>query len=175
MLGVNAASEKFQKAVSHMLTGLPGVINISDDIIVYGQSKQEHNKNLNSEFQRLAECGACLNRDKCKIAQPEVVYLGHIFSAQGISREPAKINDIKTTEVPIDASAVRSFLGLTQYVSRFIPNYASITSPLRELTKKEVKFEWSDECNQAFEQLKRTLTNETTVTDRQLQPICGDR
>ncbi|PIK52253.1 starfish, testis, sperm, Peptide Transposon [Apostichopus japonicus] len=87
---------------------------------------------------------------------PEVVYFGHIFSAQGISPEPAKINDIKTTEVPIDTSAVRSFLWLTQYVSRFIPNYASITAPLRELTKKDFKFEWSDECNQAFEQLKRT-------------------
>ncbi|PIK42246.1 hypothetical protein BSL78_20901 [Apostichopus japonicus] len=82
MFGVNAASEKFQKAVSHMLTGLPGVINISDDIIVYGQSKQEHNENLHRVLQRLAECGACLNRDKCKIAHPEVVFRTHIFCSR---------------------------------------------------------------------------------------------
>ncbi|KAJ8047536.1 hypothetical protein HOLleu_06562 [Holothuria leucospilota] len=164
LFGVNAASEKFQKAVRQMLAGLAGVINISDDIIVYGKSQHEHDENLQRVFQRLIECGARLNREKCKISQPKVVYYGHTFSAEGISPAPGKISDIQNTKVPKDASEVRSFLGLTQYLARFIPNYASITAPLRELTKKDAKFVWSSSCNQAFEDLKVVLTSETTMT-----------
>lgn len=65
-----------------------------------------------------------------------------MFNANGISADPRKVDAIKTAEIPKNVSEVRSFLGMASYVGRFIPNYSTITAPLRGLAKNNVNLEW---------------------------------
>ena len=164
MFGVNAASEIFQNKVEELLTGLPGCKNISDDIIVFGQNQETHDKNLRSVFERLKDNNVRLNKEKCVFSQPEIMFYGHIFSANGIRPDPKKVDTIKNATPPQNVSEVKSFLGMTQYVSRFIPGYANITAPLRSLTKQSTTWKWGNEESTAFNQLKDALTGEQVMS-----------
>lgn len=127
--GINAASEIFQEAIREILTGLPGCKNISDDIIVFGKGKEEHDKNLRGVLQRLKENNLRLNKDKCEFSKTEIKFYGHIFSSSGLLPDPVKVEAIHKARPPQNSSEVKSLLGMAQYVSRFIPDYATITTP----------------------------------------------
>ncbi|XP_038063208.1 uncharacterized protein K02A2.6-like [Patiria miniata] len=159
MFGINAASEIFQSAVAQLLTGLSGCRNVSDDILVYGKDQQEHDRNLKAVLDRLQSHNARLNKSKCKFAQPEVKFYGHTFSGDGIAPDPKKIEALINATAPKNAKEVKSFLGLASYVSRFIPNYATVTNPLRALTHQDSKWKWEQEEISSFNELKSILTN----------------
>ena len=158
MFGINAASEIFQNAIEEILTGLPGCKNISDDIIVFGATTAEHDQNLYGVLTRLQQHNVRLNKEKCSFSKSEVTFYGHIFSSEGLRADPEKIEAITNMSVPENVSEVKSLLGMAQYVSRYIPEYATITAPLRALTKKETPWQWSDEQQHAFDKLKDSLT-----------------
>ena len=162
--GISSAAEVFQNTLSTALEGLQGVRNISDDIIVFGQNREEHDKNLSKVFKRLAEKNLTLNKEKCEFNKTQIEFYGYVFSSEGISADPRKVEAIKESDVPANASEVRSFLGMTNYVGRFIKNYSTITAPLRELTKQNVKFEWNSDRQKAFDLLKRELTSDKVMS-----------
>lgn len=87
-----------------------------------------------------------------------------IFSAQGMSPDPAKVETIKKADPPRSVSDVRSLLGMTNYVSRFIKNYADMVAPLRELTHKDVKFQWEDVHQQALYKLENSPTSDEVMS-----------
>ena len=89
--GVNAASELFQKAVEYVLSGLKNVINISDDIIVFGKTKDEHEKALEMVLQRLEESGLTVNRKKCQFSKKKLDFFGLTFSSEGIKLDQKKV------------------------------------------------------------------------------------
>ena len=171
--GISSAAEIFQNTLSTALEGLRGVRNISDDIIVFGQNQQEHDQNLEALFKRLNEQNITLNKEKCQFNRTPLEFYGYIFSSEGISADPKKVDAIKNTEIPTNASEVRSFLGMTNYVGRFIPNYSTITAPLRDLTKHNVNFEWKQEHQESFDSLKRDLTSDKVMSyfDRTKQTV----
>ena len=158
MFGINAASEIFQNAIEEILTGLPGCKNISDDIIVFGATTAEHDQNLYGVLTRLQQHDVRLNKEKCSFSKSEISFYDHIFSREGIRADPKKIEAITNMTEPESVSEVKSLLGMAQYVSRYIPEYATITAPLRALTKKETPWQWSDEQQHAFDRLKDSLT-----------------
>ncbi|XP_014665850.1 PREDICTED: uncharacterized protein K02A2.6-like [Priapulus caudatus] len=92
MFGINAASEVFQNALSGVLSGLKGCKNMSDDIIVYGQTQESHDKNLKAVLERLEQANLKLNKDKCRFGQKQVTFYGHIFSSDGIAADRRKIS-----------------------------------------------------------------------------------
>ncbi len=159
MFGINAASEIFQNSIAELLNGLPGCKNISDNIIVYGCDIREHDENLNRVLTRLQEHNARLNREKCSFRQSEVTFYGHSFSAAGVKAAPQKINAIKNMQPPQSPSEVKSLLGMAQYVSRFIPNYATIMAPLRALTHQNSVWKWTKKEEDAFRKLQNELTS----------------
>lgn len=161
--GISSAAEVFQNTLSTALEGLRGVRNISDDIIVFGENQLEHDKNLEAVFKRLSERNLTLNKDKCEFNKSQLEFYGYVFGANGISADPRKVDAIKTAEIPKNVSEVRSFLGMTNYVGRFIPNYSTITAPLRDLTKNNVNFEWGKNQQESFETLKRDLTSDKVM------------
>lgn len=161
--GISSAAEVFQNTLSTALEGLSGVRNISDDIIVFGENQLEHDKNLEAVFKRLSERTLTLNKDKCEFNKSQLEVYGYVFGANGISADPRKVDAIKTAEIPKNVSEVRSFLGMTNYVKRFIPNYSTITAPLRDLTKNNVNFEWGKNQQESFETLKRDLTSDKVM------------
>ena len=133
MFGVSAAPEIYQHVIQQSLQGCPGVRNISDDIIVFGKTQQEHDHNLNTVLARLQECGLTLNGDKCKFGVSEVTFFGYTIAENGIRPTDETVAAIRNAPKPSNASEVRSFLGLVNYCSRFIPNFSTVAAPLRQL------------------------------------------
>ena len=162
--GVSCAPEIFQNEIRQALEGLNGVLNISDDIIVHGKTREEHDKNLEALLQRLQNKCLTVNKSKCEFGQSRIKFYGFIFSEDGFSPDPEKVEAIKNVERPKTVAEVRSFLGMTNYVSRFINNYSSITEPLRRLTKHENMFTWTDEQEKAFTRLKDSLVSDQVMT-----------
>ncbi|CAE1289526.1 unnamed protein product [Acanthosepion pharaonis] len=135
---VNSASEIFQEEISQALAGINGAINISDDILCFGSDQQDHDQNLHAIFQRIREKGLTLNGSKCEYNKRSLEFLGHTFGNKGISPSSLKIKTILGLPNPKNASEVRSLLGMTNFCGApFIPNYATLTHDLRQLTKKK--------------------------------------
>lgn len=160
--GTSSAAEIFQNRIRQALQGLEGVENISDDILVHGRTQEEHDQRLRAVLQRLREKNITLNRDKCRFNKRSVVFYGHVFSAAGMSPDPRKVEALREAKQPINKDEVRSFLGLAQYCGRFIPNLASITEPLRRLTKNHVSWVWDNEQQQAFDSVRTSISEDCT-------------
>lgn len=147
-LGLVNASYTFQKVMQLVLSGLQWQICM---VFLDGKSFDTHLDNLGSVLNRLRTEGLKLKPKKCHFCKPEVMYLGHVVGREGINTNPDKVNVIKTYPVPSNCNEVRSFVALVSYYRRFVKDFASVASPLNNLLKKGVKFEWNDECQIAFE------------------------
>ena len=149
----------FQRLMEIVLAGLEWkcCVVYVDDILVCSKSLEEHKEHLQRVFERLRQAGLKLKPSKCSFLCREVVFLGHVISANGVSPDPAKTKKVRDYPVPVDVSSVRQFLGLASYYRRFVPGFSKIAAPLYALTKKSVTFSWSDECQKAFDRLKQLL------------------
>ena len=115
--------------------------------------------NLRVMLQTLRENQLYAKLDKCQFWLKEVVFLGHVISAEGIIVDPRKVEAVLKWERPTNVIEIRSFLGLAGYYRRFIEGFSTIASPLTKLTRKEVRFVWSEECEPSFRELKERLTS----------------
>ena len=132
--GTNASAEIFQYVLQRELQGLPGVRNIADDVIVFGATRAEHDANLDGCLRRLANKGFNLNREECVFLSNTLEFFGQIFSKGGVRPDPKRVMDLLNAHRPGNVSEVRSLLGMANYSSQYIPNFATLTVPLRELT-----------------------------------------
>lgn len=157
--GLNISPNSFQRMMTIALSGLPPEIAFLyiDDIIVIGCSVNHHISNLREVFHRLRQYNLKLNPTKCNFFKADVTYLGHHISANGIQPDKSKDEVIKNYPIPKDADETRRFVAFCNYYRRFIPNFAHITSPLNKLLRKNVPFEWTENCQIAFDLLKRFL------------------
>lgn len=129
-----------------------------DDILVYSCSIEVHADHLRAVLQKLREEKLYAKRSKCQFMQTELEFLGHVVSADGIKVSPKKTAAVQAWPVPKDVSQVRSFLGLGNYFRKFIQGYSNLVRPMIELTKKDAVFNWTAECQSAFQGLKDALT-----------------
>ena len=157
--GLCNAPATFQRLMQSVLAGLEGRICFVyiDDILVCSRTFEEHLSHLKQVFDRLRQAHLKLKPKKCVFLKPRVHYLGHVISRDGISPDPAKTDKIRRYPEPTDETKLRQFLGLASYYRRFIPGFARVASPLHTLTKKGVQFQWTWECQLAFDQLKELL------------------
>ena len=81
------------------------------------------------------------------------------MSASGVSVDPEKVEAVMIWERSKSVFEIRSFLGLAGYYKRFIEDFSRIAAPMTRLTRKEVKFDWDDQCEEVFQELKRRLTS----------------
>ena len=98
-----------------------------------------------------------------KIMTPEVPYIGHVLTSYGLKPDPSKVRAVKEMPSPADKPALLRFLGMVNYMSKFIPNLANLTQPLRELLHKEVEWHWSERQEKAFQAIKEKLTSDATL------------
>lgn len=111
----------------------------TDDIIIHDMTCAEHDENLKALFERLQEVNLTVIKHKCLFGQSKITFYGYVFSESGLSPDLEKVQAIKNVAKPANQSEVRSFLGMTNYLSKFIDGYSSITEPLRQLMKQDVK------------------------------------
>lgn len=158
-MGLKISPSAFSRVMSVALSGLTceKAFIYMDDIIVFGRNIESHNKNLIDVFERLRKVNLKINPCKCEFLKPELLYLGHVVSAEGVSPDPEKIRVLKNYPEPTNADETRRFVAFCNYYRRFIPFFAQITIPLNKLCKKHVTFIWTTECKQAFEHLKQAL------------------
>ena len=161
--GTSSAAEIFQHTIQKALEGIDGILNISDDIIIFGKTTAEHDKALETAFHRLSERGLTLNPEKCVFDKEHLDFFGYTFGPAGMTPDPKKVQAIKDATPPSNTAELRSFLGTVNYVSRFIPDFSTTTAPLRDLTRRGVKWQWAKHHQHAFDQLKRCLTNSPTM------------
>ena len=145
---VNAPST-FQRLMESVLAGLSGetCIVYIDDIIVPGATFQEHLGNLRAVLDRLRSASLKL---KPNLAAQQVEYLGYVVSQDGLSMGPKKVDAVQKFPTPTDLKDLRSFLGLALYYRHFTPHFSAIASPHFALTRKDVNFDWSPDCQQDF-------------------------
>ena len=130
-----------------------------DDILIYSQSKWEHEYHLRIVLQLLRDHQLYAKFSKCEFWLTEVRFLGHMVSASGVSVDPEKVEAVMSWERPKSVFKIRSFLGLAGYYMRFIEDFFRLATPMTRLTRKEVKFDWDDRGEEAFQELKRRLTS----------------
>ena len=135
------------------------VIVFIDDILIYSKTREDHEKHLRLVLERLREKKLYAKFSKCEFWLRKVQFLGHIVSESGIEVDPAKVEAVMKWETPKSATEIRSFLGLAGYYRRFIQNFSKIAEPLTRLTRKDVKFIWSEECESSFQTLKEKLVS----------------
>ena len=159
--GLQGAPSSFQRLMNHIFREELNVFALVylDDIIVFSRTLEEHFRNLETVFRRLREAGLKLKLKKCSFVKNSVPYLGHIVSADGLATDPKKISAMKNFPPPRNVKQLQTFLGLTNYYRRFVPNFAQVAHPLTELTKKDIEFVWSDRQQQAFQALKDRLVS----------------
>ncbi|KAK1660558.1 hypothetical protein QYE76_048717 [Lolium multiflorum] len=134
------------------------VVVFIDDILIYSKSEEEHEQHLEVVLDTLREHQLYAKFSKCEFWLKEVGFLGHILSAGGIAVDPAKIKTVEEWKAPTTQTEVRAFLGLAGYYRRFVEGFSSIARPMTQLLKKDRKFEWTDKCEESFQQLKLRLT-----------------
>ncbi|KAK9049844.1 hypothetical protein SSX86_031187 [Deinandra increscens subsp. villosa] len=140
------------------------VIVFIDDILIYSRSEAEHAKHLREILERLRVEKLYAKFSKCAFWLREVQFLGHVIGSEGIKVDPAKVEAVTLWEAPKTPTEVRSFLGLAGYYRRFIQDFSKIALPLTKLTKKETKFVWGTEQEEAFRSLKQKLTQAPVLT-----------
>jgi hypothetical protein len=140
------------------------VVVFIDDILIYSKSKEDHERHLRLVLQVLEEKKLYAKLKKCEFWLDSVAFLGHVISKDGISVDPKKVEAVVEWNRPNNVTEIRSFLGLAGYYRRFVEGFSHLAMPLTRLTQKGVKFEWSEECEQSFQELKRRLVSAPILT-----------
>ena len=155
--GLTQALAYFQKLINNVLKGCNFAMGYLDDIIIYSKSEKEHLEHLEEIFIRLKAAGLKLKLEKCCFFKKHIQYLGHLISADGIQPLPEKLESIAKIPAPKNLREVKQFLGLVGYYRKFVPRFADISRVLTHLTKKDVEFKWTPECENCFQILKEFL------------------
>nr|XP_054752483.1 uncharacterized protein LOC129258054 [Lytechinus pictus] len=157
------AQDVFQQRMDEILEGCPGTIGIADDIVVFGKSEEEHDRNLNHLMSQATKYGLQFNSDKCSIKVNQVAFFGMIYDAEGVHPDPHKVEAIKSMSPPENKSQLREFLGMITYLSPFIPNLSAQTDSLRGLLKQDSDFQWTPSHETAFNNLRDKICHDATL------------
>ena len=159
--GLKNAPALFQHFINDIFEDIIGdyVYCYIDDIIVFSPSLEIHYKHLEEVLLRLRKANLYAKAEKCEFCVPFLDFLGHRISADGIFMDPTKVSSILEWPTPSNVKEVQSFLGLANYYRRFIPDFSKIAHPLNSLLKKDSKFIWNKEVDNAFKNIKSKFSS----------------
>ena len=149
----------FQKAMNEVFSGYLSVFVecFQDDLVVYSTNIKEHIRHLEMVFKRLDQYGLKAKPNKCSFLVEEFTFLGHQVSPIGIKPAFKGLNAIEMAAPPNNIKGVRSFLGMINFFRKFIPNCSKLISPITNLLKRNNKFNWTNDCQKAFEKAKEVI------------------
>ena len=128
-----------------------------DDVLIHSPDIETHLQQMRTLFHRLREAHLKIKGSKCNYFKTHVQYLGHLVSGKGIKPLPEKLESVKRMPAATTPKEIKQFLGLVVYYRKFIPRFADIARPMTNLTKQDVVFEWTIQCQASFEMLKEAL------------------
>ncbi|GBO34077.1 Transposon Ty3-G Gag-Pol polyprotein [Araneus ventricosus] len=163
--GIKVAPAIFNRLIRRILTKykIDFACNYFDDIIVYSSSELEHWKHVKTIFEICEKENIKLKLSKCVFAETKISFLGYEIEQGKVSPNNANIETIKKLQPPTNVKELQRFLGSVNVYNKFIPQYAKLRYPLNQLLKKDVKFNWTNECQDAFDKLKETLTTKPVL------------
>ena len=159
--GLTNAPATYQRYMDAVLAGLKWntLLVYIDDILVFSPTFEDHVRDVNSVLDRLLDANITLKPSKCNVFQRELLYLGHLVSADGIRPDPKKVQAIIEMPEPVDVTTVRSFIGCCSFYRSYIKNFAQICHPLYELTKDGTPFNMGAAEKESFQKIKQALAN----------------
>ena len=159
--GLVCAQDVFQKKVDETFGDIPGITGIVDDIIIAGfkDDGSDHDENLRAVLERVRERNVRFNEDKMVVRCTKIPFFGHMIGSGGVEADPSKIAAIQAMAVPTNIQDLQSFLGMVNYLSRFMPRLAS----LRDLCKNGSLFKWGPEHDRAFQNVKGEIASATQL------------
>nr|GEV64855.1 putative reverse transcriptase domain-containing protein [Tanacetum cinerariifolium] len=132
------------------------VIVFIEDILIYSKNKEENEEHLKLILELLKKVELYANFSKCEFWIPKVQFLRHVIDSKGIHVDQAKIKSIKDCASPKTLMEIRQFLGLAGYYRRFIEGFSKIAKSMTKLTQKNVKFDWGEKEEAAFQLIKKS-------------------
>ncbi|UYV64962.1 K02A2.6-like, partial [Cordylochernes scorpioides] len=157
--GITSAPEIFQRKMTQLLGKIEGVVCFMDDIVVYGSSLEEHNERVRQVLKKIQEEGMTLNPEKCQFGVKTVKFLGHTLSSEGLFIDEEKLDAITKMEAPRSTKELKSFLGMVNYLGKFIPNLADKLQPLNSLLSTKNEWVWDEPQKKSFNLLKQELVS----------------
>ena len=157
--GICSAPEVYQQMMEETFGDLDGVEIYFDDFFVWGETLEQHNARLKSVFDRCRKVNMKINRSKSKFLHPELTWIGHVISEQQLKADPKKIEAITSFKTPETKEDLQRLLGMVNYLAKFCPGLSVLTSPLRDLLKREVEWTWDQSHQLILKHLKETITN----------------
>ena len=151
----------FMRLMTRVLQGLmwETCLVYLDDVIIFSADFPEHLDRLRQVLDRIRAANLSIKAKKCAFVRKQTKFLGHIITPEGILPMPEKVETIKAFPRPSCVREVQSFLGLAGYYRKFIQSFSKIAGPLTDLTQKDVPFNWTEECENAFKILREALIN----------------
>jgi len=160
--GLTNAPSTFQDMMNHVFSDMldVGVIAYMDDILVYADTEEGHDRTVKQVLKRLQTNSLAISPEKCVWKVKEVEFLGYIIGRDGIKMSGEKVEAVLGWKSPNSITEVQSFLGFADFYRRFIKDYSRVAKPLTELTKKErgKNWAWPQEAEAAFKELKKRFT-----------------
>lgn len=159
--GLSNSPATWQRFIDGVLSNdlEPYVFVYLDDIVIVTQDFDQHIAILREVFSRLRSAGLTVSRDKCVFCKPELKFLGYVIDRNGLHVDNDKVSAILNIPTPSNVSEVRRIIGMMSWYRRFIPNFSTITAPLTHLVKKNVKFIWTNDCENSLRLLKEALVS----------------
>ncbi|CAM9000858.1 unnamed protein product [Rhodiola kirilowii] len=159
--GLCNAPGTFQRVVTSIFSDMIGIFIevFMDDFTIYGNTFNACLDNLSTVLARCVSMNLVLNYEKCHFMVTHGVVLGHVISQEGIEVDKSKIDLIMTLPYPSTVRDIQSFLGHAGFYRRFIKDFSKKALPLSTLLQKEVPFEFTNACKEAFDDLKKALTS----------------
>jgi len=135
-----------------------------DDILISSKTPEKHEDHLRIVLQKLRDERLYAKFSKCEFWIGRISFLGHVISKEGITIDPKKIEAMVDWERPTKVHKIRSILGLACYYQCFVEGFSKLFGTLTALTKKNARYEWTDECERSFQELKQRLVTALILT-----------
>ena len=152
--GVILSQDIFQRKLDEVYKGIPNVVGIADDIVVCGNTEQEHDRAFIEMLKTTRAHNGCLNSKKQQFKQSKVDFFGHTLTDQGIQPAEDKLEAIRNMKTSSNVKELQTILGMVTYFNRYCSKLACLTAPLRELTNQHVRFKWEPHLQQALDKIK---------------------
>lgn len=157
--GLCNAPASFQNYINHTLFDLLDKICTAylDDVLIYSASRREHRDHVRQVVKRLIDAGLQIDIDKCEFETTRTKYLGLIVTPDGIEMDQEKVKTITDWGAPRSLKDLQRFLGFANFYRRFIEGFSRVTSPMNKLLRKDTVWNWGDEQDRAFQELKQAF------------------